>query len=58
MKGHNSQLWKDPKESLPPGSNLPWSSWKTLNRLRTETKKTAVNMEKWGIKEDEKCECG
>jgi len=34
MIGHNSQIWNDPKESLPPGSHLAWS---TLNRLRTET---------------------
>ncbi|VVC42658.1 Hypothetical protein CINCED_3A021662 [Cinara cedri] len=58
MKGHSAQLWKDPKERLPPGSHLPWSIWKTLNRLRTETGRTASNMKKWGIKEDGKCECG
>jgi len=58
MKEHNSQLWKDPKESLPPGSHLSRSIWKTLNRLRTETGRTASNMEKWGIKEEEKCEWG
>lgn len=58
MKEHNSLLWKDPKESLPTGSHLPWSVWKTLNRLRTETGRTASNMEKWGLKDDGKCECG
>ncbi|CAI6377597.1 unnamed protein product [Macrosiphum euphorbiae] len=58
MKEHNSLLWKDPKESLPTGSHLPWSVWKTLNRLRTETRRTASNMKKWGLKDDGKCECG
>jgi len=28
------------------------------NRLRTETGRTADNLKKWGIKENEKCECG
>jgi hypothetical protein len=50
MKEHNSLLWKDPKESLPTGSHLPWSVWKTLNRLRTETGRTASNMEKWEMR--------
>jgi len=52
MKEHNSLLWNDPKESLPTGSHLPWSVWKTLNRLRTETGRTASNMKKWGLKDD------
>lgn len=33
MKEHNVLLWKNPKESLPTRSHLPWSVWKTLNRL-------------------------
>jgi len=49
MKGNDSQLWKNPKERLSPGSHLPWSIWKTLNRIRTETGRIAGNMEKWGI---------
>jgi hypothetical protein len=57
MKEHNSLLWKDLKESLPTGSHLPWSLWKTLNRLRTETGRTASNMKKWGLKEDGKFKC-
>jgi hypothetical protein len=58
IKEHNSLLWKDPKENLPTGSHLPWSLWETLNRLRTETGRTASNMKTWGLKEDGKCECG
>lgn len=33
-------------------------SWKTLNRLRTETGRTAGNLKKWGMKKDEKREYG
>jgi len=58
MKGYNSHLWKYPKESLPPGSNLPWLTWKTVNRLRTETARTASNLKKWKIKVDGKYDCG
>jgi len=46
MKGYNSQLWKDGKENLPPGCHLSWSTSKTLNRLRTETGRTAGNLKK------------
>lgn len=58
IKGYNSHLWKYPKESLPPCSNLPWSTWKKLNRLRTKTARTAINMKKWILKEDVECDCG
>jgi hypothetical protein len=57
MKNHNSLLWKNSKESLPTRSHLPWSIWKTLNRLQTEIRRTASNMKKWGLKEDEKILC-
>jgi len=58
MKGYNSHLWKYPKESLPLGSNLPWLTWKSINKLRTETTRIASNMKKRKIKEDGKCDCG
>jgi hypothetical protein len=58
MKEHNSLLWKDLKESLPTESHLSWSVWKTLNRLRTKTERTASNMKKWGLKDDGKSKCG
>lgn len=34
------------------------STWKALNRLRTEAGRTTSNMKKWGVKENGKCECG
>lgn len=43
-KDTNSQIWKDPKRNIPPGSYLPWIIWKTLYRIRTATGTTASNM--------------
>ena len=37
-----------PSESLPPGSNAPWPTWKTLNRLRSGVGRTRENLIKWG----------
>ena len=36
-----------PSESLPPGSNAPWPTWKTLNRLRSGIGRTRANLIKW-----------
>ena len=33
-----------PSESLPPGSNAPWPTWKTLNRLRSGAGRTKANL--------------
>lgn len=38
--------------------NLPRRSWCNLNRLRTSTARTNDNLFKWGIVDDQKCECG
>ena len=37
-----------PSESLPPGSNAPWPTSKTLNRLRSDVGRTKANLIKWG----------
>ena len=48
-----------PSESLPPGSNAPWSTWKTLNRLRSGLGRTRANLIKWGYHTgDPSCNCG
>ena len=49
-----------PKESLPPGSSEAWSTWSSLNRLRTGTGRCKSLMQKWGFNEDGQttCECG
>ena len=48
-----------PSESLPPGSNAPWPTWKTLNRLRSGVDRTKANLIKWGYHTgDPSCNCG
>ena len=46
-------------EYLPPGAENPWTSWKALNRLRTQVGRSRVNMLEWGFSnEQETCDCG
>ena len=48
-----------PPESLPPGSNAPWPTWKTLNRLRSGVGRTNANLIKWGYYSGNPlCNCG
>ena len=35
-------------EHLPAGTENPWTTWKALNRLRTQVGRSRVNMLKWG----------
>lgn len=52
--------WIPPLEALPPGENLPWKTWKSLNRLRSGVGRTKDNMARWNYLGDEStlCECG
>ena len=46
-------------EHLPAGEDYPWTTWKALNRLRTQVGRSRVNMSKWGYSnETETCDCG
>ena len=46
-------------EHLPAGADYPWTTWKALNRLRTQFGWSRVNMSKWGYSnETETCDCG
>ena len=46
-------------EQLPAGAENPWTTWKALNRLRTQVGRSRVNMLKWGFSnEEETCDCG
>ena len=46
-------------EHLPAGADYPWTTWKALNRLRTQVGRSRVNMSKWGYSnETETCACG
>ena len=48
-----------PSESFPPGSNAPWPTWKTLNRLRSGVGRTRENLIKRGYHTgDPSCICG
>ena len=48
-----------PDEHLPAGAENPWTTWKALNRLRTQVGRSRVNMLKWGFSnEQETCDCG
>jgi len=55
MKGHIIQSYvMTRRKAYHPEVTLPWSTWKTLNRLRTETGRTST----MGNKIGGKCECG
>ena len=46
-------------EHLPAGAENPWTTWKALNRLRTQVGQSRVNMLKWGFFNEQKtCDCG
>ena len=41
------------------GAENPWTTWKALNRLRSQVGRSRVNMLKWGFSsEQETCDCG
>ena len=45
-------------EHLPAGAENPWTTWKALNRLRTQVGRSRVNMSKWGYSDEtETCDC-
>ena len=46
-------------EHLPAGAENPWTTWKALNRLRTQVGRSRVNMLKWGFSDEpDTCDCG
>ena len=46
-------------EHLPAGAENPWTTWRALNRLRTQVGRSRVNMLKWGFSnEPETCDSG
>ena len=46
------------EERLPPGGQLPWKTWKSLNRLRAEAGRCRETLHKWGTVDSPLCECG
>lgn len=49
---------KSVSENLPPGQNMKYETWKTLNQLRTGVAKTKNNLVKWKKDDSELYECG
>ena len=49
---------QEPSDQLPNGHNLPRKDWAALNRARTRVGRTADNLKRWKISEDNKCTCG
>ena len=41
-------------EHLPAGAENPWTTWKALNRLRTQVGRSRVNMLKWDFPTNKK----
>uniref|UniRef100_A0A8D9EGQ6 Uncharacterized protein n=1 Tax=Cacopsylla melanoneura TaxID=428564 RepID=A0A8D9EGQ6_9HEMI len=62
------ELWKcaapdniNFKEEISPGFHLPYSTWKTLNRLRVGVSRCKKTLAKWRYLENQeeiKCDCG
>lgn len=51
--------WLIPSEKLPAGYTEKWSTWKSLNRLRSGVTRCKSNLFKWGLHvESPLCECG
>jgi len=46
---NKNSLWGHLTESLPPGYDLPWLTWKTINRIRSGTGKTKETLCKCGL---------
>ena len=59
-------LWRDsvgptqlPQvEEMAAGNDLPYPTWRSLNRLRTGVSRCYSNLKKWGYTEEDACECG
>ncbi|KAI5739816.1 hypothetical protein M8J77_023748 [Diaphorina citri] len=63
------QLWKESLQPDPPpdlkenpatGFDLPFTTWRSLNRLRTGVSRCRENLVRWGYAQEEenKCDCG
>lgn len=52
--------WKRFSETLPPGYEEDWMTWKSLNRLRSGVGRSKVNLARWGYTDQGniQCDCG
>ena len=52
------QLTLNLNTTAPPGFDLPWKLWVTLNRLRAGVGRFGAEMHKWGFRTLASCACG
>ena len=60
--GERSTGWRDrgiiPNEHMASGTDEPWSTWRSLNRLRVQTGRCRAMMKMWKLSHTDVCECG
>ena len=60
--GERSTEWRDrgiiPNEHLASGTNEPWSTWRSLNRLRVQKGRCRAMMKMWKLSHTDVCDCG
>ena len=59
--GERSTEWRDrgiiPNEHLASGTDEPWSSWRSLNRLRVQKGRCRAMMKMWKVSHTDVCDC-
>ena len=60
--GERSTEWRDrgiiPNEHLASGTDEPWSTWRSLNRLRVQKGRFRAMMKMWKLSHTDVCDCG
>ena len=60
--GERSTEWRDrgiiPNEHLASGTDEPWSTWTSLNRLRVQKGRCRAMMKMWKLSHADVCDCG
>ena len=60
--GERSTEWRDrgiiPNEHLASGTDEPWSTWRSLNRLRVQKGRCRAMMKMWKLSHTDVCDCG
>ena len=60
--GDRSTEWRDrgiiPNEHLASGTDEPWSTWRSLNRLRVQKGRCRTMMKMWRLSHTDVCDCG
>ena len=62
VKDEQSTEWRDrgiiPNEHLASGTDEPWSTWRSLNRLRVQKGCCRAMMKMWKLSHTDVCDCG